>query len=299
MAAIRPTVTTTDWDRTADVVVVGYGGAGAVAAITARDHGAEVLVVEKQSERRHTSSTQMSLGVVLCPENAKQAVAYMRVASRVNIEHPDSRDIDDDIIAAWATMSAENKDWLTRLGAAGFAIFKPAGRDPRWPGNETMKVYHLTKPDGSLGYGHDLFKLLDDAVRTRAIPVQWNSPVEALITDGSGTVIGVRVVQRGKPMAIRARRAVILTCGGFEHDAQARRTYLPIHPVAAGGNPGNTGDGLRLVQALGADLWHMAVMNGSLKMKFPDFRPPSRKISPPAVSWPWTAPGGASRPRRR
>jgi succinate dehydrogenase/fumarate reductase flavoprotein subunit len=35
------------WDRDADVVVVGYGAAGAATAITARDAGAKVLILEK------------------------------------------------------------------------------------------------------------------------------------------------------------------------------------------------------------------------------------------------------------
>ena len=35
------------WDREADVVVVGFGGAGAATAITAHDLGASVLMIEK------------------------------------------------------------------------------------------------------------------------------------------------------------------------------------------------------------------------------------------------------------
>ena len=49
------------WNKEADVVVVGYGGAGAVTAITARNKGSKVLILEKQSEKGHTSNTQMCL----------------------------------------------------------------------------------------------------------------------------------------------------------------------------------------------------------------------------------------------
>jgi succinate dehydrogenase/fumarate reductase flavoprotein subunit len=42
------------WDKEADVVVVGYGGAGAATAITAADEGATVLLLEKQAEDSHT-----------------------------------------------------------------------------------------------------------------------------------------------------------------------------------------------------------------------------------------------------
>jgi choline dehydrogenase-like flavoprotein len=148
-------------DEAYDVIIVGYGGAGAAAAITASDCGAEVLVIEKQSLRRHTSNTQLSLGVFLEPANVADARAYMDVAARVNVEHPDSRDIEQAVITAWASYGIENRAWLTRLGAPGFVSFKDAGRDIRWPGNEAIKVYHLARADGSPGYGHDLFALLD------------------------------------------------------------------------------------------------------------------------------------------
>ena len=255
----------------ADIIVVGYGAAGAAAAITGHDRGANVLLIEKQARRRHASNSQLSLGVFLAPDNAADASAYMQVAARVNIEHPESHDIDPRVIAAWSRYAAGTRAWLEGIGAPGFIPFKTRGRDSRWPGNEAIKVYHLARADGSIGYGHDLFALLDRAVTKRGIRIRWSCAAESLLTDESGAVIGVSVRSSGRRVTIRARRAVILTLGGFEHSPAALRTYLPIFPVAAGGNPANTGDGLSMVQALGADLWHMAVMNGGLKLKFPDF----------------------------
>ena len=38
------------WDREADVVILGYGGAGASAAITAKDAGADVVIFEKTAQ---------------------------------------------------------------------------------------------------------------------------------------------------------------------------------------------------------------------------------------------------------
>lgn len=259
------------WDLAADVVVVGYGGAGAVAAITAHDLGAEVLILEKQAEARHVSTTRLSLGVVLCPENEADAVALMRVAGRVNVERPETLDIDEDVIAAWAKYATDNRDWLARMGAPGFVPMADPGRKADWPGLAAMRVYHLARPDGSPGYGHDLFDFLGGLVRARAIPVHWRTPAHSLLRDAKGEVVGVRARQAGRAIAIQARRAVILASGGFEGDAALLRTYLPIAPMAVGGSPENTGDGMRMAQEIGADLWHMAAMNGSLKMKFPDF----------------------------
>ncbi len=267
----RPGSTAGAWHDSADVVIIGYGGAGAAAAIAARERGADVLVIEKQPQERHTSNTQLSLGVILMPANAADTRAYMQVAARINVEHPESRDIDDAVIAAWARYAVETRGWLTRLGAPGFVPFKTHGRNPHWPGNDAIKVDHLARGDGSPGHGHDLFALLDRAARDRDVRIRWNCAAERLLTNGSGEVAGVAVRLGRRRAMIHARKAVILALGGFEHAPAALRTYLPIFPFAAGGNPGNTGDGLPMVQAIGAELWHMAVMNGMLKMKFPGF----------------------------
>lgn len=259
------------WDAAADVVVVGYGGAGAVAAITAHDRGVEVLVLEKQPEARHTSNTQMSLGVFLSPDSLADAVAVMKVAGRVNFERPETQDIGDDVIVAWAQYAVRNREWLSDLGASGFAPMAEPGRKADWAGLSSLKVYHLLGPDGGPGYGLDLFRLFDSAVRAREIAVRWESSAHGLVLDPRRRVVGVRARQGGSSIAVQARRAVILTSGGFEGDAAALRTYLSVAPLAVGGNPDNTGDGLRMAQEVGADLWHMAAMNGGLKMKFPDF----------------------------
>ena len=51
-----------DSDYRADVIVVGFGVAGACAAITAHDEGAPVLILEKQPSECHYSNTRMSGG---------------------------------------------------------------------------------------------------------------------------------------------------------------------------------------------------------------------------------------------
>ncbi|HLH51878.1 MAG TPA: FAD-binding protein [Roseiarcus sp.] len=259
------------WDFSADVVVLGYGGAGAVAAISAHDLGATTLILEKQERSRHISNTQLSLGAILFPQTEADAVALMNVAGRLNVERPETLDIDQEVIAAWARYAASNAEWLMKLGAYGFAPMSEPGRKADWPGLVSMEVNHLAGPSGERLYGDRLFAFLDRSVMARAIDVIWGAPASALIQDDRGQAIGVRAASDGGPIAVRAKRAVILACGGFEHNDRLLRTYLPIAPLAVGGNPANTGDGLRMAQEIGADLWHMAVMNGSLKMKFPDF----------------------------
>ena len=63
------------WDQNVDVICVGYGGAGASAAITAHDGGAKVLIIEKMSHGG--GNTLVSAGGFLCPTDADEAYTYL------------------------------------------------------------------------------------------------------------------------------------------------------------------------------------------------------------------------------
>jgi succinate dehydrogenase/fumarate reductase flavoprotein subunit len=213
-----------NWDLRADVIVVGYGGSGAVAAATAHDRGAATLVLEKQAEAQHTSNTQLSLGAILCPQSAEAAIALMNISGRVNVERAETMDVSNDVIAAWARYAADNRRWLTHMGAARFTPMADPGRKTGWPGLEAMQVLHLAEADGEAVHGHRLFAFFDGLVRARGIAVHWGTAAVGLIQNEGGEVVGVRAESGGRAIAVEAKRAVILTCGGFEHDEAALRT---------------------------------------------------------------------------
>jgi succinate dehydrogenase/fumarate reductase flavoprotein subunit len=260
-----------EWDKEADVVVVGYGGAGAATAMTAHDEGAEVLIIEKQTEENHTSNTQMCAGVFVSPSSKEEAIAYMSVASLVNVDMPESQDLPDDVIDVWAEYMSQNKQWFEDMGVENFNVFADQGRDPDWPGNDAIKAYQLMKEDGSPGVGNYFFDFLAEQVDAREIEVMWGTPGKHLITNTEGEVVGVVAEGPDGEINIKAKKAVVLTTGGFEFDEDANKTYLPTYPMVFYGNPDNTGDGIRMAQEVGADLWHMTVLGGGFKVKFPDF----------------------------
>lgn len=71
------------WDATTDIAVTGYGCAGAVAAVTAVENGASVLVLEKQPKETHQTNTSMSGGVYITPSDARTALDYMTAICQV------------------------------------------------------------------------------------------------------------------------------------------------------------------------------------------------------------------------
>ena len=63
---------------------------------------------------------------------------------------------------------------------------------------------------------------------------------------------------------------MILAVGGFEADKEMKTSYWQGKPVLMASNRGNTGDGIRMAQALGADLWHMWHFHGCYAFKHTD-----------------------------
>src|SRR5208283_3974430 len=104
------------FDRTVDVVVVGFGAAGAAAAIEATAAGAKVLLLEKNA--RGGGATWLSGGIFACPDSAQDCANYLR-----NVAYPaDSKEgyeIDEAHMLEYGTEAAKNIEWLKSLGAPG------------------------------------------------------------------------------------------------------------------------------------------------------------------------------------
>ena len=98
-----------------------------------------------------------------------------------------------------------------------------------------------------------VFKVLQDNLEHRGIDVWLNTPAHRLVTDSNGRVTGVSVERHGAEVAIEARRGVVLACGGFEASAEMQAQYWQGKPVFSCAFLGNTGDGIRMAQAVGAD----------------------------------------------
>ncbi|BAM89287.1 3-oxosteroid 1-dehydrogenase [Bradyrhizobium oligotrophicum S58] len=86
------------------------------------------------------------------------------------------------------------------------------------------------------------------------IPLWLSSPVAELIRDDDA-VRGAVVTRQGRRIRVNARLGVVLACGGFPHDVERRKAMFPHAPTGqehmSPGPVGNTGDGLRLAEAVG------------------------------------------------
>jgi succinate dehydrogenase/fumarate reductase flavoprotein subunit len=104
-------------------------------------------------------------------------------------------------------------------------------------------------------------------LKEKQIPVWLSTPMHSVTTDDSGRVVAVEAERDGQPITIRARCAVIMATGGFDHNLEMRKALQPgIDQDWSLGAPGNVGDGHRVGEALGAafdlmeDAWWMPTM---------------------------------------
>ena len=147
-----------DWDREVDVIVVGYGGAGAAAAITAHDAGARVLVVEKTASGG--GSTRYSGGFFASPRSVDGAVDYLMHCARA--ADGQYYDIDRESLVAWAEEAQHNATWIGELGGDPFVTLRG------WydvPGAEDFQTWQ-PRPNTT---GVGLWQVLDKGITDRAI----------------------------------------------------------------------------------------------------------------------------------
>lgn len=260
------------WQHEAEVVVVGYGGAGAVTAMTAHDAGAHVLVLERQSEDKRHPSTYMSGSSIICPSDPEGAVEHMKALYKAG---PDLYETDPEVLTAWAHKTADNVNWVEKNGGR-VKLFSKVGEHHSVPGYEAIQNYRFDLVDfptpwGIRGYGYGFFTWLMDLVKQRNIDIQHNTRAKWLLTDAEGEIQGVQTEQNGEIVNVRATRAVVLTTGGFEFNEQMKLNHLRVYPSYFYANPDNTGDGVTMAQEVGANLWHMSACSAKAMAKFDDF----------------------------
>ena len=253
-----------NWDTEAEIVIVGFGGAGAAASITASDLGAKVIILEKAPQGRHGGNTKVAAQGYLNPDSIEGAVAYLTAMCG-------PYEVPEDMVQVWAEEVCQNNDWISSIGGDPQEHQFQVGIEyPELPGSESTHKFHH---GDILGYS-ETWKFFDKAVQERPIEILYETPGKELIqNDITKEIIGVKAIRDGKPYYVKATKGVILTCGGFENNQEMIRNYLPGIPYCyTNGSPYNEGDGITMAMTVGAELWHMNNFAGpSFALKVDEF----------------------------
>ena len=241
------------WDMEADVVVLGCGGAGMMAACQAHDRGAKVAVFDKGLSPFHTG-TNLCGGLFTAwgsrmqkadPEGQKDTwetfandiIAY---GEHMSLKEP---------VYAFAKHSGEAFDWLEDHGLAPHHLEKYAGHSQlRAHRQESFK-------------GRDYIEVLVKELAARKIEIQHRMGVQKFFFDEKANkVVGVAVGNGEKTITCSAKMGVVMATGGITGTPQSLDFWVPSvagKGVAIGG-PSNDGEALRIaVRDLGVPLSHM------------------------------------------
>jgi succinate dehydrogenase/fumarate reductase flavoprotein subunit len=245
---------TVTWDCEYDVVVVGFGGAGATTAIAAADAGAKVLLLEKAPEGEEGGNTRYAAQIVLCPKDREKAITYFK-AMRGGYTNQS-----DEMIELIVDGSMANRAYVMSLGAKKLVDF-PLIEYPELPGADGINTFVF---DGEV-WTSKLWQLLKTNVESRSakIDVWYSSPATSLIQDPERKIIhGVKVATNGTVLNVRAKGGVVLATGGFENNIDMIQNYVQMPYAYSKGAKYNTGDGIKMAMKVAADLWHMSTLSG-------------------------------------
>ena len=244
-----------NWDMETGLLVIGAGGCGLVAAIAAHDVGAEVAVVEKMD--RAGGNTALSSGSV--------PGAGSRFQREAGIEDSADRLYDDlmrqsgphdcpELTRLLCDQSASLVEWLADVVEARIALVTAY----RHVGHTVNRLHAPVSRRGQ-----DLLDDLLAATESRDIPVALGNPVERLLTDDAGAIVGALLRDaRGAESRIGAKK-VILATNGYAASRDLLRENCPeISEADYFGAPGSTGEAVAWGRELGAALGNMAAYQG-------------------------------------
>lgn len=259
------------WDYETDVLVIGYGGAGLWAALTAFDEGeSEVLVLEKAPTRGGGNSS-INMGEFTWVDDVEKATKYITGFSLGWTP--------EDLARAWAEECYNNLDYCDHWGVDA-QIKKGTNASAgnlsvEYPYVEGAEAMHVCSVGDN---GNGFWQQLDKVRADLGIEVMFSCHDEELIQNpetkeivGAYTLIG----DDKTPKAIKARKGVILTLGGFEFNEDMKQQYLRCYPMRGFyGWPFNTGDGIPMITKVNAQLWNMNNTIGNANTWIKEFEQP-------------------------
>ena len=255
-------------DKTVDVIVVGGGNAALCAALSAREHGANVLLIERAPEDQRGGNSAYTGGGFRMVHHGVETVRTVvpdlsegEIANTDFGEYTEAAYLDDlgrvtqwycdpDLAETVVRQSTQTVQWLYGRGVRfvprfGRYAFKHEGK---------FKFFGGTVVEAA-GGGRGLVQAEYKAAEKNGIEIRYQAQASALLR-GRGGVQGVRVVVNGVEEEVRSK-AVVLASGGFEANREWRTRYLgPGWDMAkVRGTRYNTGDGIRMALDIGAQAY--------------------------------------------
>jgi len=263
------------WDLAADVVVAGYGCAGACAAIEAAQSGADTLVIERASGGGGTSANAGGLLYLGGGTPVQRACGFDDTPEEMFkfLMTACGPDPDEAKIQVYCDESVAHFHWLVGHGVPFKHSFYPepwepptddcltySGGENGYPFNRVAKpAPRAHKPQCVGSAGGLLMQKLTAAAERSGARVECDARCEALVVDDNRRAVGVVLWQDRAERLVRALHGVILTAGGFVNNPAMVQRHVPMLARCAvkTGTESDDGHAIRMAMAAGADVIRM------------------------------------------
>jgi succinate dehydrogenase/fumarate reductase flavoprotein subunit len=264
------------FDETFDIVVVGGGGVGLVAALFSTWLGNKVVLLEKALQLGGTTlkaafwywvpnnEPMRKLGIV---DKKADCLQYMARISRPEIYDPKAprfgmSQADYDMCAAIYDNASKATELLAKRGALEYrhceAVPDYWAELPEDKAPTGRVLLPKDARDSMSDGGVVAVRTLSEAATRDGVDIRVRHRVQRVVVDDSGRVVGVEAdTGRGKTVRVGARKAVIFATGGFTHDEELRKNFLSAPVMGGCAAVTNEGDFVHIGTAAGAKLQNM------------------------------------------
>lgn len=237
------------------IVVVGAGACGLVAALAARDAGAEVLVLERDAQP--AGSTALSSGFIPASGTRFQRARGVEDSPErmiADVQRKNHGTADRALVEAICRASGPTIEWLADRHGVPWTLVEGF----LYPGHAALRMHAVPEKTGAA-----LMAALQRAATAASIDILTSAHVTTLYADAAKRVRGIALARPNGAMEEVGCDALILACSGFGGNAEMVREYLPdIARARYFGHTGNQGDAVTWGTALGAAVKDMTAYQG-------------------------------------
>ena len=246
-----------------EVLIIGAGACGTIAALAAKERGAEVVILERDA--KPSGSTSLSSGQIPAAGTKLQRAAgllddtpellYQDILAKAHGE------CDHAIARLIAEESRNTVEWLVERHQVPLSCVL----NFQYPGHSRPHMHAAKSLDGA-----ELHAALLAAVERHEIPLATSAHATDLYADADGRVRGVRVTRPDGKTEDIGCEALILACNGYGGNKEMLKKYIPdAADLFYEGHVGNQGDAVRWGEALGASIKDMGSFQGHGAMATP------------------------------
>ena len=249
------------WDEETDVIVVGAGGTGVCAAAEAAKAGAKVRIFEKAGFAGGT--TNLSGGVMQAAgtDAQKRLTKYQDDTPEKHAQlwiKSGEGYVDEELVTDLAYGAPGHIAWLEELGLKFVEIYGH-NHVPYIDDELYADRIHVYEGGGAGGQGVLLVQTVLKYALSLGAEIDYETTVTNLFTNKDGVVIGAEVKTKTKTTLVKANKGVVLAASSIDRNVEMAKRFSPQHYWDLETQINltavtNTGDGIRMGMALGADV---------------------------------------------